>query len=115
MNATVTLNGHEFNIELADNATAQAFASMLPLSGTLSELNGNEKYIRVDQTLPSSPTNPGTIEAGDVMLYQNDCIVVFYETHDTSYTYTRIGKISNTAGLTEAVGTGSVEATFVAQ
>ena len=115
MNATVTLNGHEFNIELADNATAQAFASMLPLSGTLSELNGNEKYIRVDQTLPSNPTNPGTIEAGDVMLYQDDCIVVFYETHPSSYTYTRIGKITDATGLVAAVGSGSVQATFTAR
>ena len=115
MNATVTLNGQAFDIELADNATAQAFAGMLPLSGTLSELNGNEKYIQVDETLPSNPTNPGTIEAGDVMLYQSNYIVVFYETHPSSYTYTRIGKISNTAGLAEAVGAGNVEASFVAQ
>ena len=115
MNVTATLNGQDFDIELADNDTARAFAEMLPLSGTLSELNGNEKYLRVSEDLPSNPTNPGTIEAGDVMLYQDDCIVVFYETHQSSYAYTRIGKIVDTAGLASAVGSGSVAATFAAR
>ena len=114
MNVKATLNGQDFDIELADNDTARAFAEMLPLSGTLSELNGNEKYLMVDETLPSNPSNPGTIEAGDVMLYQDDCIVVFYETHSTSYSYTRIGKVTDTTGLAAAVGSGSVEAVFAA-
>lgn len=115
MNVTATLNGQDFDIELADNDAARAFADMLPLSGTMTELNGNEKYLRVDETLPSDPSNPGTIVAGDVMLYQDDYIVVFYETHPSSYTYTRIGKIADTASLAAAVGSGSVEATFTAR
>ena len=115
MNVAATLNGQDFDIELADNDTARAFAGMLPLSGTMSELNGNEKYLRVSDALPSNPTNPGTIEAGDVMLYQDDCIVVFYETHPSSYTYTRIGKITDATGLVAAVGSGSVQATFAAR
>lgn len=114
-NITATLNGQDFDIELADNDTARAFVDMLPLSSTMSELNGNEKYLRVDETLPSDPSNPGTIEAGDVMLYQDDCIVVFYKAHPTSYAYMRIGKIADTAGLAAAVGSGSVEATFTAR
>ena len=115
MNVTATLNGHDFEIELVDNDTARAFAGMLPLSGTLSELNGNEKYLMVSDSLPSNPSNLGTIEAGDVMLYQDDYIVVFYETHPSSYAYTRIGKIADVSGLSSAVGSGSVEATFNAR
>ena len=115
MSVTATLNGHDFEIELVDNDTARAFAGMLPLSGTLSELNGNEKYLMVSDSLPSNPSNLGTIEAGDVMLYQDDCIVVFYETHPSSYAYTRIGKIADVSGLSSAVGSGSVVATFTAR
>ena len=115
MNVTATLNGQDFEIELVDNDTARAFAGMLPLSGTLSELNGNEKYLMVSDSLPSNPSNPGTIEAGDVMLYQDDYLVVFYETHPSSYAYTRIGKIADVSGLSSAVGSGSVEATFTAR
>lgn len=114
-NVTATLNGHDFEIELVDNGTARAFAEMLPLSGTLSELNGNEKYLMVSDSLPSNPSNLGTIEAGDVMLYQDDYIVVFYETHPSPYAYTRIGKIADVSGLSSAVGSGSVVATFTAR
>lgn len=63
-------------------------------------------------TALAQASNPGTIEAGDVMLYQNNCIVVFYKTHPTNYSYTRIGKIADTGGLAETVGTGNVEMSF---
>ncbi len=109
---SATLNGTEFIIDLADNPTAKAFASTLPMECELSELNGNEKYVLLDEALPSDPTNPGTIEAGDVMLYQNAYIVVFYETHAADYAYSRIGRIENPNGLSAAVGTGSVRTSF---
>lgn len=107
-----TLNDKEFTIKLADNETASAFAKLLPLGTEMSELNGNEKYVYLDGSLPSSPINPGTIEAGDVMLYGNNCLVVFYEAHPTTYAYTRIGKIEDTSGLAEALGEGSITAVF---
>ena len=46
------------------------------------------------------------------MLYGNNCLVVFYESFDTSYTYTKIGHIDDTSGLVDALGTGSVTVTF---
>lgn len=106
------LNGKEFVIDLADSPTAHSFASLLPLEGQMAELNGNEKYLIVNRALPSDPTNPGTVEAGDVMLYQGSCVVIFYETRSTSYAYTRIGKVADGAGLSEAVGSGPVDASF---
>lgn len=111
-NVAVLLNGTRFDLELADNDTAAAFAQMLPLQVEMSELNGNEKYLYLDESLPAHPTNPGTIEAGDVMLYGDNCLVVFYESHPTSYTYTRIGTIADTAGLAAAIGSGSISASF---
>lgn len=110
--AEVSIDGRAFAIELADNATAAAFANLLPLQVQMDELNGNEKYAFLDQALPSDPSIPGTIEAGDVMLYGDTCIVIFYETHSTSYAYTRIGRIADGAGLQAAVGAGSASASF---
>ena len=46
------------------------------------------------------------------MLYGNNCLVVFYESHTTSYAYTRIGKIADASDLAAVVGSGSISASF---
>lgn len=85
---------------------------MLPVTFSMDEHNGNEKYIYMNQSLPSASETIGTIQNGDIMLFGSDCLVVFYESFQTSYTYTRIGKISDTDGLADALGSGSVEVSF---
>ena len=42
----------------------------------------------------------------------SNCIVVFYETFKTSYSYTRIGKVKDTASLKKALGSGDVTIKF---
>lgn len=54
------------------------------------------------------------IHAGDLMLYSNDCIVLFYKDFSTSYSYTPLGRITDTTGLENAVGKSSVRITFEA-
>ena len=102
----------EFSVELANNETADAFAELLPCDLAMNELNGNEKYCYLDEPLPSAPAVPDGIEAGDVMLYGDSCLVVFYESFSTSYSYTRIGHITDTQGLADALGSGDVSVTF---
>lgn len=109
---TVTVNGETFFAALAEGEAAAAFAEMLPLTLSMRELNGNEKYFYLDGALPASPSRPGRIVAGDIMLYGNDCIVLFYESFDTSYSYTRIGRIEDAEGLAAAAGGGSAEVAF---
>ncbi len=76
----------------------------------MSELHGNEKYHYLGTSLLSRPENPGRIQAGDLMLYGDECVVLFYKDFSTSYT--RIGRLKSAEGLAEAVGTGAITVEF---
>ena len=109
----VTVNGNVFDAKIYnDSPCAQQLLSKFPLTVTMNELNGNEKYYRFSESFSSNPENVESINSGDIMLYQSDSLVLFYEAHNTSYTYTRIGYITDTTGLKEAVGTGNPTVTF---
>lgn len=98
-NMKVTINGKEYIATVEDNETVKSFISKLPQEFNMDELNGNEKYIYMDQTLPTNSYNPKHIEAGDIMLYGSDCLVIFYKSFDTKYQYTKIGHIDNLPDL----------------
>ena len=102
------INRKEYIINLEDNETANSFANLLPQELNMSELNGNEKYINLDTTLPTNSSNPKRINAGDLMLYGNNCLVIFYKSFDTSYSYTRIGHIDDLPNL----GNGNITVKF---
>ncbi len=108
----LTVGSTVFSADLAGNATAEAFGALLPMTLDMSELNGNEKYHYLSSSLPTDASCPGTIHAGDILLYGNNCVVVFYKTFNTGYSYTRIGKIMDPEGLESALGSGSVSVRF---
>ena len=81
----IIIGSKTFTATLADSETGEAFAALLPLSVTMNELNGNEKYHYLSSSLPTAAYQPGTIHAGDLMLYGNNCVVLFYKTFNTSY------------------------------
>ena len=93
------INEKEYIIDLETNETTKEFIKMLPQEFNMSELNGNEKYFYLDSTLPTNASNPKIINTGDIMLYGNNCLVVFYKTFTTSYSYTKIGHINNLPDL----------------
>ena len=78
----------------------------------MTELNNNEKYYYLNTTLPVNSERVGTIKKGDIMLYGNNCIVIFYENFNTSYSYTKIGYIENPDNLAADLGKGSVSVSF---
>ena len=114
MRITVTVNGTVFGAELENGEAARAFSLLFPLELDMSELNGNEKYYYLDDALPAAAERVGRIEAGDIMLYGSSCVVLFYESFSTSYSYTRIGKIADAAGLARAAGGGGARVSFAA-
>ena len=108
----MTVGELRFAIISADNAAARAFAAQLPLTLEMKELNGNEKHADLPKSLPTSASRPGTIRNGDLMLYGTDTLVLFYLTFNSSYSYTRLGRVDDPAGLAEALGVKEVKVVF---
>ena len=88
------------------------FAAQLPLTLDMSELNGNEKHADLPKPLPVNASRPGTIRNGDLMLYGADSLVVFYQTFQSSYSYTRLGRVDDPSDLPQALGPRSVRVLF---
>ena len=111
---SVIIGTAKFTMKLENNKAAAAFRSYLSKARTMKmeELNGNEKYRYLSKSFPTKPKHYSKVRAGDVMLYGDDCLVIFYKTHKTSYNYTKIGRLTSTKGLTKAVGKASVKVRF---
>ena len=104
----IIIDSNSYVLKLEDNDTTKEFIQLLPKEFNMNELNGNEKYVYLDSSLTSNPSNIKSIKTGDVMLYGDDCLVIFYKSFDTSYSYTKIGHIDNLPNL----GNGKLKVRF---
>lgn len=95
----MTINNEEYQVKLDSNEATNQLLDKLPLELEMDELNGNEKYTYLDFSLTTNEYNPKTINKGDVMLFGNNCLVIFYKNFNTSYSYTKIGHIDNLKDL----------------
>ncbi len=111
-NIIITIKKEKFELVLEKNAAAEEFAKRLPLQLNMEELNGNEKFFNLKVSLPTNPKAVKNIATGDLMLYGDNCLVLFYEDFSTNYSYTPIGKIANAQSLEEALGAGDAEVEF---
>ena len=105
----VFINDKEYKLNLYDNETADSLVKLFPLEVNMKTLSENEVYVYLDDKLPTNSSNPKNITAGDVMLYGDDCLVIFYKTFNTSYSYTKIGHIDNLPIINEDTVTVRIE------
>ena len=82
-------------MKLENNLTALDLLSVLPLYLEMEDLNNNEKYSYLSYSITNDNSYTGKIKKGDVVLYQSNCIVIFYKDLETDYLYTKIGHIDN--------------------
>lgn len=97
-----------FIVTLEDNVILDSFRELLPLTLQLIELNWNEKYVKFSAEFKVYPVHPGTIQTGDLMLYGNNKLVLFYKTFSTRYACTWLARIIDPDGLEKALGKGDV-------
>ena len=109
----------EINIEdltyeavLQDNASVKEFINQLPMTVTMKELNGNEKYFYLEKGITKNSSKIDKIHTGDLMLFGSDCLVLFYEDFTTSYSYTPLGYVENPDSLKDALKNGNVNVSF---
>lgn len=112
MTMEISIGDKTYAVRLEDNETVKELTARLPMELTMEELHGNEKYNYLPEALPTAAEAIGTIHAGDLMLFGSGCLVLFYEDFETTYSYTRIGRLENSSGLSETLGSGSVIVTF---
>jgi hypothetical protein len=108
----LTVGANTFTASLANNKTVLALKSKLPFELKMIELNGNEKYADLKGPIPTNASNPGKINIGDILLYGDQTLVVFYKSFSTPYSYTNIGKIDDVTGLAAALGSGNISIKF---
>lgn len=109
---TVSIGETVYQARLYDNEAARELEGRMPLELDMEELNGNEKFYYLSESLPTDTETIGSIHTGDIMLYGSDCLILFYEDFQTPYSYTRIGYLEEPAGLSDVLGSGSASVSF---
>lgn len=90
----ITINGNKLEITLAQNSSVDALIGILKqhdITYIAQPYGGFEIVGNIGQSLPTNNSQI-TTQAGDVILYQGNSIVIFYG--QNSWSYTRIGKIN---------------------
>ncbi len=101
-----------FTAALENNAAVSEFIEMMkeaPVTIEMSDYSGFEKVGHLGRSLTASDSQM-TTEAGDIVLYSGDQIVMFYGSN--TWGYTKIGHIDDLTGWEEALGSGDITAVF---
>ena len=109
MKMNVQIAQKTFTATLEDNQAVDELVEMIKEEGSvtlwLDDYGGFEKVGPLGRSLTTSNSQT-TTEAGDIVLYNGNNIVMFYGSN--SWSYTRLAKIENLAGWADALGRGSV-------
>ena len=111
----LTINGEKVSVEWEDNESVEALMDLVskePLSIRMSMYGGFEQVGSIGTSLPRNDIQT-TTEAGDIVLYSGDQIVVFYGSN--SWAYTRLGKVTDKSKkeMADLLGNGDVTVTFM--
>ena len=101
-----------FVATLFENETAKEFKKILPITLNMRDLNKNEKYFHFSKNFSMDKFSPKMINSGDLMLWNDNSLVLFYETFSTNYQYTKVGKIDNPNMLAQTLGSDDIKITF---
>lgn len=108
----IQIGEYIFHASLENNTSVDALIQMMketPIVINMRDYSGFEKVGSLGTTLPDSNSQI-TAQAGDIVLYNKDQIVVFYGSN--SWSYTKLGHVNDLTDWEKALGSGEVEITF---
>ena len=111
-NMNVQVGDVVFSATLEENEAVSALVEMMresPVVIQMSDYSGFEKIGPLGASLPVNNSQT-TTQAGDIVLYNGNQIVIFYGSN--SWSYTRLGHIDDLTGWEDALGSGEVTVTF---
>lgn len=111
-NMNVQVGDMVFSATLEENEAVSALVEMMresPVVIQMSDYSGFEKVGPLGTELPANNSQT-TTQAGDIVLYNGNQIVIFYGSN--SWSYTRLGHIDNLTGWEDALGSGDVTVTL---
>ncbi len=108
------IDGNEMSVEWENNDSVNALAELVssePLTIQTSGYGGFEQVGSLGTELPRDDVQM-TTEAGDIVLYSGDQIVIFYGSN--SWAYTKLGRITDRtdAEMADLLGSGDVTITI---
>ena len=112
MKMNVQVGDYTFTATLENNTAVDELVEMMkegPVTISMGDYSGFEKVGSLGKSLTTSNSQM-TTDAGDIVLYNGNNIVMFYGSN--SWSYTRIGKIDDLTDWNKALGSGSVTAIF---
>ena len=114
---TLQIGDDAVTVEWEENDSVNALTELVkdePLTVQMSMYGGFEQVGSLGTSLPRDDVQT-TTQAGDIVLYSGNQIVVFYGSN--SWAYTRLGKITDKTAkeLAELLGNGNVTLTLSAQ
>ena len=112
MKMNVQVGDYTFTATLENNTAVEELVDMMkegPVTISMGDYSGFEKVGPLGRSLTTSNSQT-TTDAGDIVLYNGNNIVMFYGSN--SWSYTRIGKIDDLTDWKKAMGSGSITAVF---
>ncbi|MBR6211281.1 MAG: hypothetical protein IKQ81_09040 [Clostridiales bacterium] len=114
MELIMKIDGTEVSVAWENNESVDAIRELAASGGleiNMSMYGGFEQVGSIGQSIPSSDEQT-TTEAGDIVLYSGNQVVVFYGSN--SWAYTRLGRITDKTEqeLAEMLGKENVVLSF---
>lgn len=108
----LVINGKSYPAILSNNVSAKALVSRMPFTKILKTYQDQEMYTYLTTPIESDPQSVNGIHAGDLMLFGEDCLMLFFQNSNNTYRYTPLASIMDTRGLVSLMSQGSVTVTF---